>query len=152
MKIFYFAYGSNMDRNRMIEERDVRILSEKVGFIEGWKIVFNKIATFPSGSGYANIAKEKNSKVYGVLYEIEDSDLGKLDKYEGYPTHYKREQITVILNNGKKIIAEVYIAQGNQTQEGLKPTKEYMKYLINGAKQRNLPIAYIKFLESIEVL
>jgi gamma-glutamylcyclotransferase len=151
MKIFYFAYGSNMDRRRMIE-RGVRILSEKVGFIEGWKLVFNKIATSYPGSGYANITKEKNSKVYGVLYEIENSDLKNLDEYEGYPTHYKRERITVILNNDKKIIAEVYIAQTNQTREGLKPTEEYMKHLIDGAKQHNLPSSYIKFLESIEVL
>ena len=151
MKSFYFAYGSNMDRDRMIE-RGVRILSEKVGFIEGWKLVFNKIATSPSGAGYANITKEENSKVYGVLYKIENSDLKKLDKYEGCPNHYKRERIPVILHDGKKITAEVYIAQSNKTREGLKPTEEYMKYLINGAKQHNLPSSYIKFLESIEVL
>ncbi|MEM4347893.1 MAG: gamma-glutamylcyclotransferase family protein [Candidatus Altiarchaeota archaeon] len=152
MRVFYFAYGSNMDKNRMVN-RGVKIFSEDIAVVKGWKLVFNKRATSDKGVGYANIIPDKNSEVYGVIYEIEEADILKLDNYEGYPNHYNRQLIPVlILKNKKEVKAQVYIAQKNMTDDSLKPSSGYMKYLIDGAKQHNFPLKYIEFLERIEVI
>ncbi|MEM3399905.1 MAG: gamma-glutamylcyclotransferase family protein [Candidatus Micrarchaeia archaeon] len=145
MSILYFAYGSNMDRDRMLK-RGVKIFSESIGYIKMWKLVFNKKAP-NKGEGYANIVPNKNSKVYGVIYEIEETDILKLDEYEGYPTHYDRQAITVIRSDGTEIKAQVYIAKNDMTDTNLKPSKSYMQYILNGARQHNLPEEYIDFLE-----
>ena len=70
--------------------------------------------------------------VEGILYEIRDSDIRKLDRYEGYPNHYDRINITVKLNNGQEVSAVTYVANPDKTCYGLKPSKEYLDHLLAG--------------------
>ena len=68
----------------------------------------------------------------GILYEIEESDLSKLDKFEGNPSHYRRTRIYVKLDNGEEVEATTYIAQPGKVNSGLKPIKEYLNNLLKG--------------------
>lgn len=87
MKIYYFAYGSNMDPCRMIK-RSLCSSRREHAILEGWKLVFNKVSRRNQNEDFANIEREEGSIVEGILYEIECSDLEKLDRHEGYPEHY----------------------------------------------------------------
>jgi len=127
----YFAYGSNMNAERM-RERGVRFCRRERAILEGYRLVFNKIASRDRKEGYANIVKDKDSHVEGVLYEIVDEDIQKLDRYEGYPCHYDRQKLKVKLAGGETVEAVVYIANEKMTAEGLKPTKEYLNHLLKG--------------------
>jgi len=40
-----------------------------------------------------NIIKDPGSIVDGILCEIEEPDLSKLDKFEGHPSYYRRTRI-----------------------------------------------------------
>ena len=52
--------------------------------------------------GVANIIPDSDSNVEGVIYETTDASIKKLDRYEGYPDHYRREEITLeTLPDGK---------------------------------------------------
>jgi gamma-glutamylcyclotransferase (GGCT)/AIG2-like uncharacterized protein YtfP len=64
-----------------------------------------------SNEGYANIIQDEKSVVEGIIYEISDSDMAKLDCYEGYPFHYDRIKVRVKLDDGQEVKAVTYIAQ-----------------------------------------
>jgi gamma-glutamylcyclotransferase (GGCT)/AIG2-like uncharacterized protein YtfP len=82
--------------------------------------------------GYANIEPDKNDIVEGILYEISDSDLKKLDKYEGYPDHYKKINLKVEIDTVKEVKVITYIANSCKIRNGLKPNREYLGHLLKG--------------------
>ena len=126
----YFAYGSNMDPDHM-RIRGVMFSKREHAFLDGWRLVFNKTSCRP-GEGYANIEKDIDSTVEGILYEIEDADIGKLDEYEDYPEDYDRIYLKVRLDDGAVIEAFAYIAQPDRVKDGLRPTREYLSHLLKG--------------------
>jgi len=74
--------------------------------------------------------QDKNAVVEGALYDISDSDMSKLDKYEGFPNHYDRIKVKVETDLGKVDNAVTYIAKPDKTAEGLKPNKCYLDHLL----------------------
>ncbi len=131
-RIWYFAYGSNMDLNRMLT-REAPFTQIKKGRVYGQRLVFNKIADGYPGYGYANIVPEHGFDVMGVLYEVNESGLMELDKNEGVSSnHYFRSQIEVLLDDGSSIEAVVYLAHPSRVKDGLFPTHSYMEHLYKG--------------------
>ena len=141
MYTWYFAYGSNMDEDR-IRGRGVRVIKWMRGRLKDYRLVFNKPCRF---GGCANIEPSKGSIVEGVLYLIPEEDLYKLDWFEGYPTHYDRRVFTIETDEGS-IEAWAYIAV--KTRDGLKPSREYMNFLIRGAEKHGLSREYISKLKN----
>lgn len=65
--ICYFAYGSNMDAERM--KKRVGRLSDRIpGAFRNWCLEFNKAAKNIIGLGFANIVPCPGEVVEGVLY------------------------------------------------------------------------------------
>ena len=138
MGMKYLAYGSNINSERM-RDREIGFLTREHAVLGGWRLKFNKVAFRNPKEGYANIVKDEEGIVEGVLYEIRESDLSnresdlsKLDGYEGHPKHYKRTKVKVKLDNGREVEAITYIAQKDKIREGLKPTREYLNHLLKG--------------------
>lgn len=129
--LYYFAYGSNMNPERMIE-RNVGFSQRRRAMLKGFKLKFNKVSERNPNEGFANIVHDHNELVEGVLYKIMKSDLPKLDLVEGYPSHYDRFKLGIELDNGKKVKAEVYIAQPDYVRDGMKPSRSYMEHLLAG--------------------
>ena len=129
--MMYFAYGSNMNPKRM-QERGIKFSRREDAILEGWRLEFNKVASRNPKEGYANIEPDKETVVEGILYEIQNSDLEKLDIREGYPRHYNREKVKVKLDNGEEIETITYIAQLDKVRDGLKPSKRYLNHLLRG--------------------
>ena len=141
----YFAYGSNMNPERM-KGRNINFSSRCFAVLIDYKLVFNKKA-IKGNFTYANIIKSKDDAVEGVLYEFPESEFAILDKYEGYPIHYDKIQITISDSDGDKINAITYIAQKDKIAEGLLPKEEYLKHLLAG--KDILSKKYFDFLKSI---
>jgi len=128
----YFAYGSNMNSERM-KQRKIKFSKREWAILKGWRLEFNKMSSRnPEKEGYANIVRDNEGVVEGILYEILKEDIIKLDSYEGYPSHYDRIYVKVNLKNGKEIEAVTYIAQPDKIKDGLKPSKEYLNHLLKG--------------------
>ncbi|MFQ6120788.1 MAG: gamma-glutamylcyclotransferase family protein, partial [Methanosarcinales archaeon] len=119
--VLYFAYGSNMDLDR-IKSRGVVIKRRFSGILFGWKLLFNKIKDMSEGTGYANIISNKNSKVEGIIYEIDKQFIKNLDRAEGYPHHYTKKILIIKDKYGKKFDCIVYIANPEMIKDGLRPT------------------------------
>lgn len=124
----YFAYGSNMSINRMIE-RGIIFNNLQKASLDGYEFIINKKSKKDNNIGFANIKENKNSIVEGILYDIED--FIKLDKFEGYPIHYNKKEILVNTEYGTEN-AITYIANENWIGENLKVTEEYKNYIILG--------------------
>lgn len=140
--IFYFAYGSNMDPEKMTLRCGERNF---IGFANSY---LNDFKFYFYNRGYANIKPQKSSTVYGVLYKINKNCLDGLDRAEGYPNLYQR-QIVKIINPVGNFDAQVYIVK-NDNSVGI-PTQSYFDTVINGASQYNLPSNYIKKIRSLYV-
>ena len=67
----------------------------------------SKYALYESGIPFV-IKNEQVSFIYGELYEIIDKTLKQLDKLEGHPVWYCREQVEIITETGKSILAWLY--------------------------------------------
>ena len=127
----YFAYGSNMNSESIIE-RGVNFSKREHVILENWMLEFNKISSRNPKEGYANIVKDKKSMIEGILYKVQKSDIEKLDRYEGYPDHYDRIKVRVKLDDGEEVEAITYVANPNRVKEGLKPCRAYLDHLLKG--------------------
>lgn len=107
---------------------------------------FSKVSSKDS-AGRANIIPAANpgEEVWGVVFEISDAEV--LDKAEA---GYDRRSLEVVID-GKPARVETYIARPERTADNLKPSTEYLGYIIDGAAEHGLPTDYRKKLEAIEV-
>jgi len=145
----YFAYGSNMNPERM-KKRGIEFSQRRHATLKAYRLEFNKVASRDPKEGYANIVQFENGIVEGVLYDIEDSDLSKLDRYEGYPDHYKRVEVKVQLDDRQGVEAVSYIAQPDRARYGLMPSRDYLSHLL--AARDVLSEAYRRKLEAWQTL
>ncbi len=102
-KRFYAAYGSNLN----IEQMKYRCPTAKLcaaGVIEDYALQFKG----SSHSAYATIAPMKGAKVPVAVWELQLMDELSLDRYEGFPTHYFKQNIPVLIE-GIPMSAMVYI-------------------------------------------
>lgn len=152
--MLYFAYGSNLDYTRMFS----RCKSAKVyGYaeLEGYKLVFMENN---SGRIVANLVESEGAITPGMIYDIVDSDIEVLDKYEGYPYVYGRETIKVGYKGSEiecvtYVMAEEYYFRTkyatNKVVRGYGvPKRDYFNFILNGYVMFNLPQK--KLLEAYE--
>jgi gamma-glutamylcyclotransferase len=140
--LLYFAYGSNMDNERLFS----RIGSaDKLdnGMVFGKRLCFNKLGQ--DGTGKANLVDDKCGKAFGVLFIVKESDLMKLDKFE---VGYERKIIEIKSDNNGYIMATSYLA--DCSMDFICPNNEYMKHIIKGADKNDMAPKYIKFLKTIQ--
>jgi cation transport regulator ChaC len=140
--VWYFAYGSNLNRAQM-KSRAGEILEERPARLENYELVFNKKAR--GGSATGNIRPAPGKMVYGVLYRIPEQALRSLDRFEGVPQHYRRIEVTAIDNEGNKVNAQAYIA--TKVESGLRPAPHYLQSILQGAEEHNLPADYIESIK-----
>jgi gamma-glutamylcyclotransferase (GGCT)/AIG2-like uncharacterized protein YtfP len=124
----YFSYGVSMDREKM-REWDLEFSQRTRATLLGYRLEFNKVLSENSDEGYANIVQFENGIVEGVLYEIRDTDLSKLDEHEGCPDQYERIRVEVALV-GQRAKAFAYRARPEKVKFGLKPTMEHIGHLM----------------------
>jgi|SRR5579875_1223196 cation transport regulator ChaC len=140
--VWYFAYGSNMS-SAQVRSRAGEILEEKVARLDNYEVVFNKKAR--GGTATANIRPAQGKTVYGVLYRLTEAGLRALDRFEGVPEHYRRIEVTVVDEEGRRIPAQTYIA--TRVEKGLKPANHYLQIILQGAEEHKLPAEYIETLK-----
>jgi len=128
--MYYFAYGSNLNKKQMLE----RCPDSKPMFIvtlHNYKLVFVGWSRQWRG-GVASIKPFRGERVLGAIYEVSDRDLRRLDSYEGYPGNYTRFNITVFNEDGEPIKAITYIKSGQL--EETQPSKEYLSLIQQGCR------------------
>jgi gamma-glutamylcyclotransferase (GGCT)/AIG2-like uncharacterized protein YtfP len=116
-----------MNDKRMIE-RGVTFTKKEKGTLKGYRFIINKKSKKDNSIGFANIIEDYISEVEGIVYEINNADILKLDKYEGVPLHYRRE-----IHNINNYDCIVYIANNNWISSNeLNTTQEYKNHILEG--------------------
>ncbi|MGE3902422.1 MAG: gamma-glutamylcyclotransferase family protein [Nitrospiraceae bacterium] len=146
---WYFAYGSNLDTGRLEDRVGRRNIEWRLARLDGYRLSFDKPAA--DGSGYAMVVPEEGHTVHGVLYALQDHELKKLDKHEGvHKRQYVPRTITIRTHDGEPISAECYFAISPSS--GLRPRRDYLDLIINGAEDHGLPPTYIEWLKSVTAM
>lgn len=126
-----------------------------VAKLPGHKLVFSR-KSVKRNCGVADAVADQDSDVWGVVYEIDDQEIGRLDDAEGYlpgraNNAYRREERRVLLkgDESKPVTATAYFATAEENPP--RPSLVYKSQLLKGANHWGLPQSYIRdVLEAIE--
>ena len=127
----YFAYGSNMNPDR-VRERGILFSDALSATFSGVSLAFDKASSKHLGVGHANVVYDPAGAVEGVLYLLDSStEITKMDPFESTPRNYSREIVQVSTTQGE-LAAWTYFANPGVRRRGLIPPRSYLNHLLAG--------------------
>lgn len=131
-KKLYVAYGSNLHLAQMARRcPDAKVYGS--GIIKDYRLAFYHVASILPRSGEA---------VPVGVWEISEQDERSLDRYEGYPHLYRKENIEVLMDSGETVTAMVYIM--NRSGAESHPDQSYYDTIRSGYLSFGLDTEYLK--------
>ena len=155
--VWYFAYGSNMQRDTFERRRGLAPVERAVGVLPSYRLTFD-LPVGPGQRGVANLLAAPAARTYGVLYRIAREQVDRLDRSEGVPLAYRKlwtevTATTAAGGNGHGACASVcaftYISPHRDPAR--KPSARYLRLLVEGANEHGLPSDYIAELQALEL-
>jgi len=143
--LWYFAYGSNLDTDRK-QYRTGLIRESHIAKLSGYRLAFNK----RSGRyrACANLLANPTEEVYGVIYRCTPEALVELDYHEGVSSgHYRQETMQVQTLDGQTLRAIAYVANPDYIIPEGRPSDEYLKHILRGARTHRLSPNVIRAIE-----
>jgi gamma-glutamylcyclotransferase (GGCT)/AIG2-like uncharacterized protein YtfP len=136
--VAYFAYGSNLDGDQMVARcASARLVGRATlphhalafgGFSHGW------------GGPVATVLPARGARVEGLVYEIASTEVRRLDRYEGHPFAYEREQRLVLDERGARRRVTVYVQPTRGFERGHPPSK-YLDVLLHAYRHHGFDLA-----------
>jgi hypothetical protein len=175
--MWYFTFGANMNLHTL-QSRGIFPVASIPGSLNGYALQFTYDGYLGCEPRFANIEKidldetEKKSYVHGVAHRITSAEMSLLDRFEGKLTYscYSDYAHKVCQGNGVAYIrfiatfeavpdsilfghpssfpAQAYTALPTHCSSPGLPSKRYLKLLVDGATDHNLPAAYVAYLQS----
>lgn len=149
-----FAYGSNMNWNQM-RERCPSSRFVGIAVLRDHKLAFTR-RSVKHACGVADVVADDGAEVWGVVFEITDLDVIRLDELEGFKpgrqkNSYCRRECLVYLDGEaqRQLLASAYFADP-QPHPPL-PSAAYLDLILVGARHWHLPEEYIRALEQVEI-
>jgi hypothetical protein len=139
----YFAYGSNMPTAR-IRARCPSAKAVGIAELPGHELRWHKRSTDGSGKCDVITSDAVEARVFGVIYEIAQSERAKLDLAEG--NDY--EAVQTVVHSGAQLLT-VTLYRAKAADPTLRPYSWYHALVVAGAKEHGLPAPYIAGLESV---
>ena len=130
-KISVFTYNELMNED-YFKEMGFDHIEKVTVTLSAQRLVFNRLppeGTGAEGQGLPNIEPTPNNAgmMEGVLYEMKDDFLPKLDEFHGYPSECNRKLMELNRHDFNMVRGIVYFAQPNRIGEKLKPNKALMQ-------------------------
>lgn len=132
----YIAYGSNLNLPQMA----FRCPTAKVvgaSEIKDYELLFRG----GRKSAVATVEPLKGSSVPVLLWKLKERDLQALDRYEGYPSFYRKEILDVELR-GKNVSAMVYIM--NDGHPFGSPSDYYLNTILEGYQSTGFDTEFLE--------
>jgi hypothetical protein len=145
MTFHYFAYGSNMLPARLTNRCQSATLIG-TGIAANFRLGFSKASK--DGSGKATLVAAPGARVYGAIFEINDSERAVLDAHEGLGHGYRRDDDFVVkgIVPGSTFLTNTYLATSLDAQ--LRPFDWYLAIVIAGATYHQMEEEYLVALRS----
>lgn len=119
----YFAYGSNLNFEQMAYRcPEATVIG--TAKLDGYELAFRR--------GYLTILPKEGATVEGLIWSVTDHDESQLDCYEGYPTFYNKETMTVTDADGKLHEIMVYTMNEPYRDQLLPVSSRYNAVVIQG--------------------
>ncbi len=145
-RVYYFAFGANLSEE-VLATRRIRVFDSFEYVLDDADLRFSQPG-FYRDHGYASADAADGERVYGRMYQMLASDARRMDYFEGVPFIGAHDKI---YRNGGDF--EFFFYRTTRIVEGLKPTREYLDYLLDAYGQMtSVPQAYIERLAAIDVL
>lgn len=138
---YYFAYGANMDLDRMLDRCPNANFIE-VGELKGYRFIINT-------RGVASIVPDITSSVNGIIWTIAEEDEAFLDYFEGVKGGWYAKHAVTVCEIGKNNIYNCLVYIASDSKEG-KPIEDYFTNIIKWAKNYQFQQEYIIYLESLK--
>ena len=136
-KRLYVAYGSNLNTYQM-RYRCPTARLVGTGVVKDYELQFKG----RKDSAFATIAPSEGGTVPVAVWELQPRDEKALDRYEGYPSHYFKQDIPVEMKNGETVNGMVYIMDLRQ-DFGI-PSAGYVQTVSEGYHNCRLDTAVLK--------
>lgn len=149
----YFAYGSNLKLSE-ITRTCPSAIRVAVARLPNHRLLFPRFST-SRGGGVASIEPSAGEFVWGAVYQIEEAEKPALNAREGYKAGragnaYEALEIAVEWGGIPTDLRRLLTYKAN-SQPGIHlPTSEYLRLIIDGARECGFRDDYIKNLEKIE--
>ena len=145
-KVYYFAFGANLCRG-VLETRRIRVFQAFDHVLEDASLRFTQPG-FYREHGYASADAAEGEVVYGRVYLILERDAERMDYFEGVPFFGVHEKVYRQADG-----FDFYFYRATRAVEGLKPTREYLDYIVDAYRQMPaVPDEYLAAIEATEVL
>ena len=136
-KRLYVAYGSNLNTYQM-RYRCPTARLVGTGVVRDYELQFKGC----KDSAFATIAPSEGGSVPVAVWELQPRDEKALDRYEGFPNHYFKQDIPVEMKNGETVNGMVYIM--NLRQDFGIPSTGYVQTVSEGYHNCRLDTAVLK--------
>jgi gamma-glutamylcyclotransferase len=139
----YFAYGSNMHPDQMARHvPDASVVG--IGRLDGFGLAFSLYSSGWEG-GVANLEPNDAAHVWGVVWQMTEDGIAALDRYEGHPTFYRRQEVSVTTPDGEALSAWTYRVA--HQQGFVRPTDAYLHAMESAVRLQGLPPEALDLLE-----
>lgn len=126
----YFAYGSNLNLGQMAG-RCPESTTVQTARLEGYELAFR--------GGVLTILPKEDSHVDGLIWSISEQDERHLDRYEGFPRLYGKENVTVQDVSGTGHAVLIYIMEEPWCSRPQEPGGNYLNTVLEGCRQTGVP-------------
>jgi Gamma-glutamyl cyclotransferase, AIG2-like len=146
--INFFAYGELMVEE-YFREQGLDYVAKLAATLSAHRVVFNKVPSdenAPEGLGLTNIepTPDNAGMAVGVMYEMDDKYLPRLDEIHQAPQEYQRKILRFNKHDFAMMNGFLYMARPEKIQFNLKPDKATMKTLRKAKTE--LPMLYFSRL------
>lgn len=136
MEKLYIAYGSNMDEEQMKYRcPSARLIGKSV--VEDYQLLFKGSKT----GAYATIEPKNGSQVPALLWTIGERDERNLDRYEGCPSFYYKQELEIEVG-GRRAAAMVYIMH-EENQLGI-PSQRYYSVILKAYRKFGFDVLVVE--------
>jgi hypothetical protein len=152
--MLYFAYGSNMDWERITEPDRAPTAQFLVrAALPDHALKFTRYSK-KQKTGTADVVSQRGSHVWGVVFHIEDERPDKLDAAEGVNSGAYRPELLTVYGEGDisrpLVRVRTYVVCSKKT-EHQRPVRWYLDHILKGARRWELPANYIAQLATVVV-
>ena len=132
-KTLYIAYGSNLNVEQM-RHRCPDAEAVGTGLIQNYRLTFKAVGLH----AFATIEPYGGETVPVAVWSVGRRDEAALDRYEGYPTHYGKSRINVLMDGDEPESAEGLVYIMNPRAVPKVPSRGYFEAVLSGYRSFGL--------------
>ena len=145
-RVQYLAFGANLSDD-ILKERRIRPFAAEHFTLRDYGLRFDHPSPWV-GCGFASAQSAPGELLHGILYTLSGRDAARMDFYEVVPV-LKRYRRSFIEQDG----VILYFYQTNRSTSCLKPSDEYLGFIVNGLEAHpDVSADYCREIAAIETV